>query len=351
MQSDPTKKKPSAAPTTRPTASKPAARLLVLGTGGTIAGRAASAHDNVGYAAAQTGVAELLASLGPLPVEVESEQVAQLDSKDMSFEVWQRLARRLAHHLGRAEVAGAVVTHGTDTLEETAYFLQRVLAPRKPVVLTGAMRPATSLQADGPQNLRDAIAVAALPEARGVTVVLAGTLHAGDQLRKVHPYRLDAFSSGDAGPLGRLEDGVLRRWHEWPAGVPLGVDLLAPDPADWPWVEILTSTSGARATGVEAWCDAGVRGIVVASTGNGGVHRELQAARERAAARGIGVLRSTRCLDGRIIAGRGAGASEPLPSAEALTPVQARVELILRLLAADAATRSRSAARRGAAKG
>ena len=187
--------------------------------------------------------------------------------------------------------------------------------------------------------------------ARGVTVVLAGTLHAGDRLRKVHPYRLDAFSSGDAGPLGRLEDGVLRRWHEWPAGVPLGVDLLAPDPADWPWVEILTSTSGARATGVEAWCDAGVRGIVVASTGNGGVHRELQAALERAAARGIGVLRSTRCLDGRIIAGRGAGASQPLPSAEELTPVQARVELILRLLAADAATRSRSAAPRGAAAG
>ena len=313
-----------------------AATVVVLGTGGTIAGRAASADDNVGYAAAQAGIDELVGRLGPLPVAVEGEQIAQLDSKDMAFEVWQRLAARIDHHLARAEVHGVVVTHGTDTLEETAYFLQRVLAPAKPVVLTGAMRPATSLQADGPQNLRDAITVAALPEACGVLVVAAGTLHAGDAVRKVHPYRLDAFSSGDAGPLGRLEEGRLRRLREWPAGEGIGLDAIGADASCWPWVEIVTSAAGARGGAVAALQAAGVRGLVVAATGNGGVHEALASELEHAAAAGVAVLRSTRCLDGRIIAGRG-GTAAALPSAEGLTPVQARVELILRLLAADAA--------------
>jgi L-asparaginase len=309
---------------------------VVLGTGGTIAGRAASADDNVGYAAAQAGIDELVGRLGPLPVAVESEQVAQLDSKDMAFEVWQRLAGRIHHHLARRQVQGVVVTHGTDTLEETAYFLQRVFAPAKPVVLTGAMRPATSLQADGPQNLRDAISVAALPDACGVLVVAAGTVHTGDAVRKVHPYRLDAFSSGDAGPLGRLEEGRLQRLRGWPSGVAVGLDAIASDASRWPWVEILTSAAGAGGASVSALREAGVRGLVVAATGNGGVHEALAVELERAVAAGVAVLRSTRCLDGRIIPGR-AGAAAALPSAEGLTPVQARVELILRLLAADAA--------------
>jgi L-asparaginase len=320
------------------------AKVVVLGTGGTIAGRAASAVDNVGYVAAQTGVDELVGRLGPLPVALESEQVAQLDSQDMAFEVWQRLAGRIEHHLARPEVRGVVVTHGTDTLEETAYFLQRVLAPAKPVVLTGAMRPATSLQADGPQNLRDAITVAALPEARGVLVVAAGALHAGHAVRKVHPYRVDAFSSGDAGPIGRLEEGRLLRLRGWPAGDALGREAIGRDPSNWPWVEILTSAAGADGAAVGALQAAGVRGLVVAATGNGGVHRALAIALERAAAAGVGVLRATRCLDGRIVAGRG-GASGAFPSAEGLTPVQARVELILRLLAADAAAAGRATER------
>ena len=128
--------------------------LVVLATGGTIASRAADALDNVGYRSAQLGVDDLLRVLpGGVPLAVEGEQVAQLDSKDMDHATWQQLLRRVAHHLARPQVQGLVITHGTDTLEETAWLLQRVLAPRKPVVLTAAMRPATSLQADGPQNL------------------------------------------------------------------------------------------------------------------------------------------------------------------------------------------------------
>ena len=136
--------------------------VVVLGTGGTIAGRAASAQDNLAYRAGEVGVADLLAGVTlPQGVTAQCEQVAQSDSKDMDFATWCALSARCAHWLAQQDVDGIVVTHGTDTMEETAYFLQCVLAPVKPVVLTGAMRPATSAAADGPQNLVDALAVAA----------------------------------------------------------------------------------------------------------------------------------------------------------------------------------------------
>jgi L-asparaginase len=315
--------------------------VVVLGTGGTIAGSAASAHDNVGYTAAQRGVAQLLGALPEAArLDVEAEQVAQLDSKDMDFTTWRRLAQRAAHHLARAEVAGVVVTHGTDTLEETAWFLQRVLAPRKPLVLTAAMRPATSLQADGPQNIVDALRAAREPGAHGVVAVLAGTVHGAREVRKTHPYRLDAFGSGDAGPLARIEEGVLRRLRDWPDDAALlGAEALPPDDARWPWVEIVTSGAQADGAAVRALCAAGVRGIVAAATGNGTLHAGLEAALREARAQGVAVLRATRCLEGRIVEPAPAGASpsvqgDALPSAGDLVPVKARVELILRLLAA-----------------
>jgi L-asparaginase len=305
--------------------------VVVLGTGGTIAGTAASAADNVGYVAAQRGVDALVAVLGASAQALQTEQVAQLDSKDMDFAVWQRLAARVAHHLTRPQVAGIVITHGTDTLEETAYFLHRVLAPEKPVVLTGAMRPASSLQADGPQNLQDAVAVARTAGARGVVVAFAGSVHAGADVRKVHPYRLDAFSSGDAGPLGRVEEGQVRQLRDWPAGEPLGVDVVAADPAQWPRVAIVTSCADAGGWIVDGLRHAGVRGIVVAATGNGTVNGVLESALTAARADGVAVLRSTRCGDGCIVPG-GRRSADALPSAGGLTPVQARIELMLRLM-------------------
>ena len=306
--------------------------VVVLGTGGTIAGTAAGAGDNVGYRSAQRSVDLLVASLGGAAGTLETEQVAQLDSKDMDFAVWRRLAERVAHHVARPEVVGVVITHGTDTLEETAYFLHRVLAPHKPVVLTGAMRPASSLQADGPQNLRDAVAVARIAGARGVLVAMAGTVHRGAEVRKAHPYRLDAFSSGDAGPLGRLEEGQLRQLRDWPSADPLGLDTLPADPAQWPRVAIVTSCAGSGGWIVDALRGAGVRGIVVAATGNGTVNDALETALAAVQATGIAVLRSTRCGDGRIVPG-GQHRADAWPSAGALTPVQARIELMLQLLA------------------
>jgi L-asparaginase len=304
--------------------------VVVLGTGGTIAGTAASAADNIGYTAARLGAAQLVAAVPALAgVPIESEQIAQLDSKDMGFAVWRALAAAVERHLARPEIGGIVVTHGTDTLEETAYFLQRVLAPSKPVVLVAAMRPATSLQADGPQNLLDAVAVAYEPGARGVVAVLAGNVHGALDVRKVHTYRLDAFGSGDAGVVARVEaGGRLRRHREWPASAALGLHRLPLDVARWPVVEIVTSHAEANGNIVRALCAAGVDGIVVAATGNGAVHHALEVALIEAQTKGVEVLRCSRCLGGSVID----AAPPKLESAGSLTPPQARVELLLRLI-------------------
>jgi L-asparaginase len=303
-----------------------ASTIVILGTGGTIAGTAASADDAVGYTAAQIGIGHLIAAVPALrEQDLECEQIAQLDSKDMDVATWQALAARAAYHLARAEVGGVVVTHGTDTLEETAYFLHRVLAPFKPLVLTAAMRPATSVAADGPQNLFDAVSTARDAQARGVLVAVAGRVWAGAEVRKVHSYRTDAFAAGDAGPLASIEEGRLRWWREAPRSAALGLAHIARDAAQWPRVEVVMNHAGANGLLVDALVAQGVHGIVAAGTGNGTLHRDLEAALLRAQIAGVQVLRSTRCAAGPVIG------SALLRSAGALSPVQARVELMLEL--------------------
>lgn len=324
--------------------------LVVLGTGGTIAGRALRADDLVGYRAGEVGVDDLLHGI-PLPMglRLQAEQVAQVDSKDMGPAVWRSLLARVHYHLGRPEVRGIVVTHGTDTLEESAYLLQRVLNPDRPVVLTCAMRPATALAPDGPQNLADALVVAAEPGARGVVAVCAGRIHAATEVRKVHHYRLDAFDSGDAGPLGVVEPGGCTLWRPWP-GRPerheqgLLERLLASKA--WPRVECLMSHGGADGWLVRALLaqaraqvaaagagsendssDAPLRGLVVAGTGNGTLHQDLLAALLQAQEQGVQVRRTTRCASGRVTGQQAEDvASLPLP------PAQARLALMLDLL-------------------
>lgn len=302
--------------------------IVILGTGGTIAGTAKTPGDGVGYTAAQLRVEDLVAAIPMLAGRrLEAHQVAQLDSKDMDVVTWQRLAEAVHQHLARPEVAGVVVTHGTDTLEETAYFLHRVLAPAKPVVLTAAMRPATALAPDGPQNLFDAVQVAAAPGARGVVVALAGRVHDAAQVRKAHSYRVDAFESSDGALVARVEEGVVRQLGRWPAGEALGLARTA-RPADrWPRVEIVMNHAGADGRLVRALAAAGVDGLVAAGTGNGTLSAALDTALREAQAGGIKVWRSTRCDAGPVMDLPGL-----LPSAGALSPVKARIELILALL-------------------
>lgn len=307
----------------------PADLIVILGTGGTIAGTAKTAADGVGYTAAQLRVEDLLAAVpGLAGRRLEAQQVAQLDSKDMDFGTWQRLARAVQAQLDRPEVAGVVITHGTDTLEETAYLLHRVLGPAKPVVLTAAMRPATALAPDGPQNLFDGVQVAATPGAAGVLVALAGRVHDAVQVRKTHSYRVDAFESADGALVARVEEGAVRLLGRWPVAQGLGLRRIEAPAADWPWVEVVQNHVSAQGAAVAALVAAGVRGLVAAGTGNGTLSVALDAALREAQAQGVRVLRSTRCDAGPVIALAGL-----LPTAGALSPVKARIELILALLA------------------
>jgi L-asparaginase len=305
---------------------------VILGTGGTIAGTAASVHDSIGYCAAQLSVQAVMAAVPALQgLPLEAEQVAQIDSKDMSAGVWQALAQRAAAHLARPEVGGVVVTHGTDTLEETAYFLHRVLAPTKPLVLTAAMRPATALQADGPQNLLDAVLLARHIDARGVIAVLAGEVFAATGLRKAHTFRLNAFEAGDGGRLAVIENGVLRRCRPWPVAQALGLAVIAGAAADWPRVEVVLNHAGADGRLVDALVAQGLQGLVLAGTGNGSLSAGLEAAALRAQAAGVQVMRASRCASGAVQGNAGL-----LRSAGELSAVQARVELLLQILCGPA---------------
>jgi len=325
-------------------------QVVVLGTGGTIAGTAASPSDNLGYTAAQVGVSDLLAQLPGLSSVLGehclcSEQVGQVDSKDMSFALWQRLLLRVRHHLAQPQVCGVVVTHGTDTLEETAYFLHAALTAagllQKPVVLTCAMRPASALSPDGPQNLLDSVCTVLSPGACGVMVVCAGVLHSALDVQKNHTYRLDAFGSGDGGPLGYLEEGSLRLTRNWLVA-PVNRALTAINFEDaalaWPRVEVLLNYAGCDGVLVRALLQVSsatspLRGLVLAGTGNGTLHQEMERALLDARDAGVSVWRATRCANGRVLP----VASAVFPDSRGLSAVKARIALMLELMAQDAA--------------
>jgi L-asparaginase len=312
---------------------------VVLATGGTIAGRSARADDHVGYVVGQVAVADLLDAVPGLNgLPLESDQIAQIDSKDMSLTIWQALVRRLVHHLARPEVGSVVITHGTDTLEETAYLLHVLLQPTKPVVLTCAMRPATALMADGPQNLSDAVALARHPGASGVVLVCAGQVHSGLEVSKVHSYRLDAFDSGDVGAMGVMEAGRIRMFRPFPVPTqPTAAQALQLErflsTAVLPRVALLTSHADADGDLVQALlaqpAERLLRGIVVAGSGNGSVSQPLEDALVEVQTGGVRVVRTTRCARGTVLPRTG----HALPEISGLSPVKARLALALELLA------------------
>lgn len=332
-------------------------KIVVMGTGGTIAGRATQSGDNIGYRAGEVAVADLLTGLQLPPealgdTEVEPLQIAQVDSKDMGPAVWGPLLLALEACLADPQVRSVVITHGTDTIEETAFLLGCLIAPLKPVVLTCAMRPASALAPDGPQNMRDALSVAMDPLAVGVHVVAAGWVHAAMHVTKVHPYRVDAFSSGELGPSACVEEGCVRWLWKYKENMPFGLDGRAlsairkylVDGQSWPRVEIVLSHAGACGDGVDAWMlQSGgprpVRGLVVACTGNGTIHADLQQALARAQAAGVAVWKTTRCSLGQVI-----HAAMPLAlsvsgawPAVPFSPVKARLALMLMLMSAEMA--------------
>ena len=314
-------------------------KIAILGTGGTIAGTSQTAADNVAYTAAQLALDEVLGAIpgGFFSGEVITEQIAQIDSKDMGFAVWTALAQRVNYFLQREDIDAIVITHGTDTLEETAYFLHAVCQPAKAVVLTCAMRPATAICPDGPQNLLDALTVASFPGARGVVAVCAGTVHGAAAVQKIHPYRLDAFSSGEGGAIGFVEGGNFRIMRDWPpARSPAAccaienIAFLSRNES-LPRVEIVMSHAGADGSIIDLLVASGIDGLVIACTGNGTLHRSLEAAVVRAEQSGVRIALASRCWDGRMV-GRSSGLSH---DNEGLSPVKARIQLLLELILAQ----------------
>ena len=340
-------------------------KIVVLGTGGTIAGRLRSATDGASalqgmpgpdratgaYDAAREPVDALLCDV-PVPPghELSVEQVAQLDSKDMGLAVWQALVRSIQAALARPEVAAVVVTHGTDTLEETAWLLQSLLAPAKPVVLVSAMRPADAADADGPRNLRDALTVAADPEARGVLAVAAGRVLSARQVTKVHGSRLDAFASSDGVDLGivtadgvRTASGHPVAWPSAAGGARAGRVTAFLAASALPRVEMLWSSAAFDPAGAWALLETGLgglsspplRGLVLVGTGNGTLHQALETVAQSAGARGLSCVLVTRCQEGGLADGAG-DTSGPALRRSALGPFKARIELMLELLDAAA---------------
>ncbi len=291
-------------------------KIVVLATGGTIAGLAADAAKPQNYTAGQVSVADLLHGITNEAVALLTEQVAQIDSKDMSFAVWQSLLARVAHWLEQDDVQGVVITHGTDTLEETAYFLHTVLQPTKPVAMTCAMLPANAPDSDGPGNLKDALAWVQQPNATGVSVVCAGQVHAGNTVQKSHSHQRNPFTS---------QAGVT---HPKALRVPTVAQVLAC--THWPRVELVQNHAGADGRVVRAlMAHDAPQGWVVAGTGNGTLHQDLEAALLNAQKQGAQVLRASRCAQGGVQSRE----ADVLPHAGGLTAVQARVALLLHLVA------------------
>ena len=320
--------------TTHASSSTALPRIAVLATGGTIAGSAADAAQTSGYQAGVVGVDRLLAAVPALAqiARIEAEQIASIDSKDLDVSLWTTLAERIAVLAARADIDGIVITHGTDTLEETAYALHLTVKTDKPVVMTAAMRPSSALSADGPLNLLGAVTVAGSKAARGQGVLVAfnNRIHCARDVTKTSTYAVDAFHSPEIGALGWVQDGRV----EFQRSVvrPHTSATLFAAGASWPTVEVVTSYAGASRTAVDALVAAGVRGIVVAGTGNGSIHASVQAALGEARARGVAVVRSARVGSGHVMR-NGAAPDDALGfvSAGTLNPYKARVLLMLAL--------------------
>ena len=264
---------------------------------------------------------------------VRGEQVFQIASESFTNANLLTLGKRVAALARQGDVDGIVITHGTDTLEETAYVLQRVLQPRKPVVITCAMRPANAPDSDGPANLRDAFVVAQSQDVHGVLVVCAGDVHAAQEVQKIHSHALNPFVSGVAGPVGVVRAGQFERVRSTPETVHT---LSAPSAAEfvavthWPRVEWVVNHAGADGRLVRALMAADAPdGWIVAGTGNGTLHHDLEAALLDAQKQGAQVLRASRCAQGGVQSRE----ADVLPHTGGLTAVQARVALLMHLVA------------------
>ena len=311
-------------------------RVIILATGGTIAGSAASATD-AGYTSGRIFVEAMIDAMPQLATvaRVSGEQVASVGSQDMTVTIMIDLARRIGDLLDDNAIDGVVVTHGTDTMEETAYFLNLTVKSRKPVVMTGAMRPFTAISADGPLNLFNAVAVAADPQAagRGVLVVMNDRIHGAHSLTKSNTTAVETFVSPINGLIGTVNYGQTEyfrrpsRRHTHASEFSLaGVTAL-------PRVDIMYACIDMPADLIDCSVERGARGIVIAGDGNGNMNAATIARAARVAGKGIVIVRSSRVPTGKV--GRNLEIDDDglgFIASDELNPAKARILLMLALL-------------------
>ncbi|AET92591.1 L-asparaginase [Burkholderia sp. YI23] len=285
------------------TTAAPAAtpRILVLATGGTISGTA-DPRSAIGYNSGNVLGRDLVRGVPGIEklANISAEQISNVGSQDMSDKIWFQLAHRIQEAFDRNEADGIVITHGTDTIEETAFFLQNVLRSDKPVVLVGSMRPGGSTSADGPGNLYEAVEVAASPKSqgRGVLVVMNDQIHGPRWITKTNTTAVQAFASPNAGAVGYVDPASVRFVTPLPQ---TARNVLAlPANGALPRVEIVYAHSNMDGMQIDHAISDGAKGIVLAGEGDGDASKEALAALDRAAKKGIVVVRSTRVMSGFV---------------------------------------------------
>ena len=280
-------------------------KVMILATGGTIAGAQASTTE-AGYKSGTFSVDDLIKAVPPLKdlADISGEQVANIGSQTMNHEVWLALAKRTNEVL-KGDADGVVITHGTDTMEETAYFLGLVVKSDKPVVLVGSMRPATAISADGPANLYNAVALAANPDARGrgPLVVLNDEIHYAHEAQKTNSTQLDTFKSPNRGRAGVMNTGKAYFFSQnttrHTTKSELSVD--GKGVGDLPRVEIVYSYANYGRETIDFLVAQSVKGIVLAGVGDGNSTDAAIAALADAAKKGVAVVRATRTGSGLVV--------------------------------------------------
>jgi L-asparaginase len=284
-------------------ADPPLPKVVVLATGGTIAGAAAS-DVQAGYASGQVGVEQLLAAVPQAKklAVLTGEQISNIGSQDMNDEVWLKLARRVNELAAMPDVAGIIITHGTDTIEETAFFLNLVVKTKKPVVLTAAMRPSTALSADGPLNFYNAVAVAANTQAagRGVLVVVNDWIHGAASLTKTSTTAIQTFMSPLRGLVGTVAYGQAEFYRAGVGRNTVDSEFSVDGLKTLPRVDIVMAYANMDGALIDAAAAGGAKGIVIAGVGNGNMTKAALDALAAQAKKGVVCVRSSRVVTGNV---------------------------------------------------
>ncbi|MBM5782428.1 MAG: asparaginase [Pelagibacterales bacterium] len=281
-----------------------AKNIVIVTTGGTISGAGESSNE-VKYVPGKITVESLLKSVPNLEkfANIKAEQLMQISSQDITSQDWIKIANKLNDLLSRSDVDGVVLTHGTDTLEETAYFLNLVLKSKKPVIIVGSMRPSTSISADGSMNIYNAVALASSKDAynKGVLVLLNDEIYAARDVSKLHTTNVNSFKSPNSGPIGQVYYGDVKIYYENLRLHTASSNFSVKNIVDLPKVDIIYAHAGFDSGIVDYLVKSGSKAIVVAGVGDGNINKETMNKLIDARKKGVFIVRSSRVGAGAVV--------------------------------------------------